>query len=87
MLTMTESAGAHLSQMLTAVEAPENTAVRIIVEGEGLGLTLDNERSGDSTFEHEGKTVLLLDDPMSNLLTDKTLDVEDKGEGPKLALR
>ena len=86
MLTVTETAGAHLSQMLGQVNASEDMAVRVVVEEDGLALKLDSESDGDATFEHEGKTVLVLDGPVSELLDDKTLDVADDGEGPKLSL-
>lgn len=86
MLTVTETAGAHLSEMLTQVNAPEDMAVRVVIEEDGLALKLDSETDGDATFDHAGKTVLVLDGPVSELLDDKTLDVEDEGEGPKLSL-
>jgi Fe-S cluster assembly iron-binding protein IscA len=86
MLTMTEAAGAHLVDLLGEAEVPEDVAIRFVIESEELTLRLDKERPGDESFSHEGKTVLLVDEEMSSMLTGKTLDVEPSDEGPKLTL-
>ena len=86
MLTVTESAGGHLASLLVEAEAPEDVAVRFVLEGQGLAMALDNERPDDETFAYEGKTILLLDNQISELLADKTLDIEMADDGPKLAL-
>jgi Fe-S cluster assembly iron-binding protein IscA len=86
MLTMTEAAGAHLVDLLGEAEVPEDVAIRFVVESEGLTLRLDKERPGDESLNHEGKTVLLVDEQMSTMLSDKTLDVDNSDEGLKLTL-
>jgi len=83
MLTVTEAASARLAEILKQEEFPEEAAIRFVREAGGLRLQSDNERPGDTTFQHEGRTVLLLDEQVSELLADETLDVD----GPKLALR
>jgi hypothetical protein len=87
MLTVTESAGAHLSSLLVEAEAPEKVAIRFVREGDGFALDLDNPRDGDTTFAHQERTVLVLDDEVSKLMADLTLDVKDSDAGPKLTLR
>ncbi|UCD28480.1 MAG: hypothetical protein JSV03_15575 [Planctomycetota bacterium] len=86
MLTVTEPASAHLANMLVEAEAPEDVAVRFILQGKGLAMGLDREQPEDDSFDHQGKTVLLMDKQISELLTDKTLDVEDTEEGQQLSL-
>ncbi|MFQ6048630.1 MAG: hypothetical protein ACE5K7_04630 [Phycisphaerae bacterium] len=86
MLAVTEAAGAHMAQMLSEAEAPADVAIRFILAGRGLTLRLDSPRPGDATFDHEGRTVLVLDEEVSKLLADNTLDVQDAGEGPRLTL-
>jgi Fe-S cluster assembly iron-binding protein IscA len=86
MLTMTETAGAHLVDLLGEAEVPEDVAIRFVIESEELTLRLDKERPGDESFSHEGKTVLLVDEEMSTMLSEKTLDIEPSDEGPKLTL-
>jgi hypothetical protein len=77
MLAVTDAAGAYLAQLLSDHDLSEDVAVRFIVEEQGLSLRQDNERPGDTTFEHEGRTVLLLDEQVSELLSADTLDIED----------
>lgn len=86
MLTVTEPAVAHLADMLVEAEAPDDVAIRFVIQEQGLALGLDNERPGDATYAHGERTVLLLDEQVTQLLADKTLDVEDTAEGPRLAL-
>jgi len=86
MLTMTETAGAHLVDLLGEAEVPEDVAIRFVIESEELTLRLDKEQPGDESFNHEGKTVLLVDEEMSTMLSEKTLDIEPSDEGPKLTL-
>jgi hypothetical protein len=84
MLTVTETAGQHLSQVLE--QAPGNAVVRFIPQENGLAMHLDNVREGDLTFEHEDKTVLALEPRVAEALADRTLDVQPTEEGPQLAL-
>jgi hypothetical protein len=83
---MTDAAGAHLSELLGEAEVPDDVAIRFVIEEEALTLRLDKERPGDESYSHEGKTVLLLDEQMSPMLSEKTLDVASSDEGLKLTL-
>ena len=83
MLTVTEAAGTLLAQILDQEDLPQEVAIRLVHEGEGVTMQPDSERPGDATFQHEDRTVLLLDEQISQLLTEETLDVD----GEKLALR
>jgi Fe-S cluster assembly iron-binding protein IscA len=76
MLTITESAGSHLAQLLSESDAPEDAAVRIAHDQEGWSLLLDNADPEDQRFEHEGRTVLVIDNESAELLGDVTLDVQ-----------
>ncbi len=86
MLNVTNNASAHMNQLLENANAPEDAALRFVIEGNTLGLKLDNERSGDTSFSHEEKTVLVLDEQVSQLLDDRTLDVEEGEQGEQLKL-
>jgi hypothetical protein len=86
MLTVTEAAGVYLTQILDQANAANDTAVRFVAEENTLTPYLDNARPGDATFDHDGRTVLVLDEGISQALTNKTLDVEDAATGPQLVL-
>ncbi len=83
MLSVTEAASAHLAQILKQQDAPNDIGVRLICEGQDIALQEDGQRAGDSTFQHDGQTVLLLDAPVSELLAEDTLDIE----GARLTLQ
>ncbi len=73
--------------LLESDEAPENAIVRFEQKEDGLAIRLGNAYLGESTFAHEGRTVLVLDKELCQGLADNTLDVEDTDEGPRLCLQ
>lgn len=87
MLTMTDAAGALLTDLLRDANAPDEAAIRLFVEEKGLSMKLDNEKPGDDSFAHDGRTVLLLDEQLSTMLSERTLDTEEAAEGLKLTLK
>ena len=89
MFKVTEAAGAHLSNMLAEAVTPEseNAVIRISQGKDGIGLYLSQEGPEDTTFPHEGVTVLVIDEKLSQELENKTLDVEITEEGTGLQLR
>jgi len=86
MLTVTESAGQHMADLLKNNEAPEEAALRFVVQGQSLGLTLSEAAPDDQKFEHDGRTVLLLDEQVAGMLDERTLDTEQTEEGNQLSL-
>jgi Fe-S cluster assembly iron-binding protein IscA len=88
MFTVTEAAGAYLTQLLDKSTIADDAAVRIVPSTQGdLRLRLDTLRSDDTMFEHEGRTVLVIDTQIAQRLVESTLDVEDAEEGFKFVLR
>lgn len=83
MLAVTEAARGCLAQMLDQKGVAAEAAVRLVHEPDGVTLQSDVERAGDQTFKHDGRTVLLMDAKISELLAQSTLDVD----GSKLTLR
>lgn len=86
MLTMTEAAGGYLNNLLENSDAPEQLAVRLMVDQEGLTAVIDEERPGDTTYQHQGRKVLVLDSQAAEALSAKTLDLKPTEEGQKLGL-
>jgi Fe-S cluster assembly iron-binding protein IscA len=88
MLTITEAAGAHLAQLLDRAAPPEGAVMRLGPgEAGDLALQFDQLRPDDTTFEHEEKTVLVLDAQLAQRLAETTLDVRVDDERPHLFLR
>lgn len=84
MLTVTEPAAAYLSQLLE--KAPEEAVVRFVPQQNGLGLEFGTEMPGDTTFNHDEKTVLALDTSVAKALNDRTLDVQSTEQEVQLKL-
>jgi Fe-S cluster assembly iron-binding protein IscA len=78
MFTVTDTACAHIAKMLNSQGAPADIAVRFVLEADSIALKPDQERDGDTAFEHDGRIVLVLDAQVLELLADDTLDVEDE---------
>ncbi|MGH8064933.1 MAG: hypothetical protein ACRERE_06755 [Candidatus Entotheonellia bacterium] len=84
---MTETAGEYLTAVLDDANAAEETAIRLVLDGNTLTPKLDNARPGDATFDHEGRMVLVLDAQVTQVLAESMLDVRaTTEEGPKLFL-
>jgi hypothetical protein len=86
MFTMTETAGEYLTTVLDDANAAEETAIRLVLDGNTLTPKLDNARPGDATFDHEGRMVLMLDAQLTQVLAESMLDVRPTEEGPVLVL-
>jgi hypothetical protein len=87
MVTVTDAAGAHLARLLEQVKVPDNTAVRLLLDESHIVPQMDHARPGDTAFSYEGKTILLLDELTVQSMQDKTLDVQNSDDGPKIVLR
>lgn len=85
MLTLTDPACTRLSEILD--DYPDDVVARIILTDGGLKLRRGTPRPGDEVFEHEGRPVLLLDERVSERLENKTLDIRQTENGPKLRFR
>jgi Fe-S cluster assembly iron-binding protein IscA len=86
MLTMTPEAGTYLSGILEERKCPEDVAIRFLCEDQGIAMRLDNVQPGDASIEHDGRTVLLLDEQVATMLDEQTLDLEKGEERERLFL-
>ncbi len=75
MLSVTYTAAEYLDLLLAEANAPNDTAIRLVLEDGGFSLEIDTARRGDTTFEHEEKVVLAIDEQVSELVADMKLDV------------
>lgn len=84
MLTVTQDAKAHLANLLEHNNVPDGTAVRLVVAEQGLAMTTDSPGNEDATFDHEGRTVLVMENDIAEQLDGRTLDVEETDDGAEL---
>ncbi len=84
MLTITENAAEHLSQIL--VNAPDESVIRFVPEANGLSVRVGQVLPGDTTFDHGEQTVLALDASTNEALANKSLDVRKTEQGAQLTL-
>jgi Fe-S cluster assembly iron-binding protein IscA len=86
MLTVTDNAVRHMAEILYKSDAADEMAIRFVQEGHTIVPRLDQERPGDATYEYAGSTVLLLAEDIVALLENRTLDIDDTEDGPKLII-
>jgi hypothetical protein len=86
MLEMTPTAGEFLYAVLERAQAPAEAAIRLEIDGETLTSRIDHPRPGDTTLEHEGRNVLVLDERVAELLDGINLDLQPGDEGDSLVL-
>ena len=84
MLTLSYVASEHLALMLAQAVAPDDAVIRLVVKDDKIGFTIDTIQPGDATFDHAEKTVLAIDEQVSELLANNKLDVDATGDQPEL---
>ncbi len=86
MLTLTYAASEHLALTLAEAEAPDDAVIRFVADDDEIGFAIDTVQPGDATFDHAEKTVLAIDELVSESLANKELDVDVTGDQPELTL-
>lgn len=86
MLTVTDDAKAHIADLLDQNDAPEGTAVRLVPAQQGLALAPDSPTEDDTTFDHNGRTVLVIKPTIAEQLDGRTIDVAATDQGKELRL-
>ena len=85
-LSITESAGQYLAEMIEqpAGPKPADACVRVVsAESGGLRLALDQPTSGDCAFRHEDRVVLVAESSVAKRLSGMTLDLQINADGTK----
>jgi len=86
MLIVTDAAKAALAQMLAEQEAAETDAARLVPEDDEYNLRIDTPDSEDETYEHGGRTVLILAPSITQALDQMILAATETDEGLELEL-
>ena len=87
MLTVTTQAKAYLSQLLDKSKHSDDHAIRLAQTGEGMQMSIDQQQPADVTYEHEGKTVLVVEQQVATALDQRELVVEESDQGKVLAIK
>ncbi len=86
MLIVTDKAAQYLRETLARKPEGSPEALRVVYNEEGYQLVLDDAKEGDQVFEQEGQNYLFLDAPVSEALSDATLDVQESPQGMRITL-
>ena len=87
MLNVSDAALGHLATMLDGVEgAPDDAAIRLVAQPQGLGMAVDTPNDDDHTITHDGRVILLVDDQVANMLDGRTMDLQETEQGTALAI-
>jgi len=86
MLKVTEAAKSHLGRLLEQAGADDETCIRLSSDGKELSMQMSKERPDDLVFQHAGETVLVVDQPLADVLSKRTLDTTGAQEDVRLAL-
>jgi Fe-S cluster assembly iron-binding protein IscA len=86
MLQVTERARETFKETIERMPDPA-AMLRIGPTESGLGVFPDTRKDDDQVIEHEGRALLLIDQAMSETLTNTTIDVEQHADGAHFVLR
>jgi len=77
MLQITDSAAEAIRRQLAKITEPEEPRVRLgIIEGT-VKMAVDRERTGDTTVNHAGAGLIVMDPATSHQLDERKLDVDE----------
>lgn len=85
MLIVTDAACSYAAQVLDNADAPDDVAVRLLIDGDDLAMQMDKPSEGDSTFDHDGRVVLIIAEDVVAAIGIQTLDIDETDDGPTLA--
>jgi Fe-S cluster assembly iron-binding protein IscA len=86
MLAVTDAASEHIANLLDNRETETDAVVRLVVQDEGLTMVLDSANPDDVTYDHLGRTVLVMKPDLAEQLDGKTLQVEQSEGDARLTL-
>ncbi len=88
MFGITSIAGEFLETIMTRQNWPQGACIRLQAQTDGSGkAVVGKQEHGDQTFEHNGKTVLVVNEQDAEQLSEKTLDAQQKDGDVQLVLK
>ena len=86
MVTVTYRAAEHMAYTLFEHQVRDDVVLRIKLTKGDVEVQPDKIRPSDETFDHNGKVVLVLDQQISQLLGNKTIDLMTDDDGSHFTL-
>lgn len=86
MLNVTDEAKVFLKGLIDQNNVPEDATIRLTAGPQGLGLAPDAATETDTTFEHDGRTVLAVAEPIATQLDGKSIGVNETPQGMALSI-
>ena len=87
MMTVTYTAGEHLAYTLSEHQVRDDVVLRIKLTQDGVEIQPDKIRPGDETFDHNGKVVLVLDQQISQLFGNLSIDLMTDDDGSHFIIK
>ncbi len=87
MFNVTMAARARLARKLAHKKAAPEMALRFVRRTGGWSLRVDQRTPVDVMFDYKGSAVLVLDEAVSNAMSDRVLDVTKTESGSRLVLK
>ena len=86
MIQVTERARETFKNKLEDLIERPGVMLRIGSTDSGLEIFPDTLKDADQIIEHDGRAVLLLDQEVSEMLADTTIDVEEHADGVQVVV-
>ena len=91
MVTVTDSAREELKRILSTTSLDTGKFLRLATPptwvGDGdFGIVIDEERQGDHLVDFQGRTVLVIDEALTERLSSSVFDFKNSPNGPAFTL-
>ena len=80
MLQITNRAARQLKAALSKASDERSACFRVGIADSKVQVVVDEERPGDTTIDHEGETLVVVDPTARNFLSDYELDFDDSAK-------
>jgi Fe-S cluster assembly iron-binding protein IscA len=80
MLQLTDKAAARLKSALTELDLDEGACFRLRMTEEGVKMVVDHEHPDDSTIEHDGKVLVVIDAESAGRFEGRKMDFNEETE-------
>ena len=76
MIAVTERAALALEELLLSSEPPPGEALKLVVSGNQIALTMAAPSNGDQVFRHDGEPLLIVDSGIAEAVEDTQVAID-----------